>query len=191
MEQATIHIKNMVCNRCIKVVKEELENLGYQVNSIILGEATIHSTDKINFNLINKVLTENGFELIDSRQSKIIEKIKITIIETIRDMAEGKLKDISFTDLLQENLNLSYQYLSTLFSSSEGITIERYIILQKIEKVKELIVYDELSLCEIAYRLGYSSVQHLSSQFKKITGLTPSHFKKIKSFKRNPLDKII
>ncbi|MGQ9848066.1 MAG: helix-turn-helix domain-containing protein, partial [Bacteroidales bacterium] len=101
------------------------------------------------------------------------------------------LKDISFTDLLQEKLNLSYQYLSTLFSSSEGITIEKYIILQKIEKVKELIVYDELSFSEIAYRLGYSSVQHLSNQFKKITGLTPSHFKKIKNFKRNPLDKII
>lgn len=191
MEQATIHIKNMVCNRCIKVVREELENLGYQVNSIILGEASIQTADKINFDLINKVLTENGFELIDSRQSRIIEKIKITVIETIREMAEGKLKNISFTDLLQENLNLSYQYLSTLFSSSEGITIEKYIILQKIEKVKELIVYDELSFSEIAYRLGYSSVQHLSSQFKKVTGLTPSHFKKIKSFKRNPLDKII
>lgn len=191
MEQATIHIKNMVCNRCIKVVKEELENLGYQVNAIILGEATIQTKDKINFDLINKVLTENGFELIDSRHARIIERIKITVIESIRDMAEGKLKDISFTDLLQENLNLSYQYLSTLFSSSEGITIEKYIILQKIEKVKELIVYDELSFSEIAYRLGYSSVQHLSNQFKKITGLTPSHFKKIKNFKRNPLDKII
>ncbi|MGQ9644241.1 MAG: helix-turn-helix domain-containing protein, partial [Ignavibacterium sp.] len=143
------------------------------------------------FDLINKVLTENGFELIDSRHARIIERIKITVIESIRDMAEGKLKDISFTDLLQEKLNLSYQYLSTLFSSSEGITIEKYIILQKIEKVKELIVYDELSFSEIAYRLGYSSVQHLSNQFKKITGLTPSHFKKIKNFKRNPLDKII
>lgn len=191
MEQATIHIKNMVCNRCIKVVKEELENLGYQVNAIILGEATIQTKDKINFDLINKVLTENGFELIDSRHARIIERIKITVIESIRNMAEGKLKDISFTDLLQENLNLSYQYLSTLFSLSEGITIEKYIILQKIEKVKELIVYDELSFSEIAYRLGYSSVQHLSNQFKKITGLTPSHFKKIKNFKRNPLDKII
>lgn len=191
MEQATIHIKNMVCNRCIKVVKEELENLGYQVNAIILGEATIQTKDKINFDLINKVLTENGFELIDSRHARIIERIKITVIESIRDMAEGELKDISFTDLLQDNLNLSYQYLSALFSSSEGITIEKYIILQKIEKVKELIVYDELSFSEIAYRLGYSSVQHLSNQFKKITGLTPSHFKKIKNFKRNPLDKII
>lgn len=191
MEKATIHIKNMVCNRCVKVVKEELENLGYQVDSIILGEASIQTKDKINFDLINKVLVENGFELIDSRQSRIIEKIKITVIETIRNMAEGKLLDISFSDLLQENLNLSYQYLSTLFSSSEGITIEKYIILQKIEKVKELIVYDELSFSEIAYRLGYSSVQHLSNQFKKITGLTPSYFKKIKSLKRNPLDKII
>ncbi|MEJ5261211.1 MAG: AraC family transcriptional regulator [Ignavibacterium sp.] len=191
MEQATIHIKNMVCNRCIKVVKEELEKLGYRVDSIILGEATIQSQDKFDFDLINKVLNENGFELIDSRQSRIIEKIKVIIIETIRDMAEGKLENISFTDLLQDKLNLSYQYLSTLFSSSEGTTIEKYIILQKIEKVKELIVYDELSLSEIAYRLGYSSVQHLSSQFKKITGLTPSHFKSIKNIKRNPLDKII
>lgn len=191
MEQATIHIKNMVCNRCIKVVKEELEKLGYRVDSIILGEAKIQSQDKFDFDLINKVLNENGFELIDSRQSRIIEKIKVIIIETIRDMAEGKLENISFTDLLQDKLNLSYQYLSTLFSSSEGTTIEKYIILQKIEKVKELIVYDELSLSEIAYRLGYSSVQHLSSQFKKITGLTPSHFKSIKNIKRNPLDKII
>ncbi|WP_337864471.1 AraC family transcriptional regulator [Ignavibacterium sp.] len=191
MEQATIHIKNMVCNRCIKVVKEELEKLGYRVHSIILGEATIQTENKLEFDLINKVLNENGFELIDSRHSRIIEKIKIIVIETIRDMSEGKLEEVSFTDFLQDNLNLSYQYLSTLFSSSEGITIEKFIILQKIEKVKELIVYDELSLSEIAYRLGYSSVQHLSSQFKKITGLTPSHFKSIKNLKRNPLDKII
>ncbi|WP_337872326.1 AraC family transcriptional regulator [Ignavibacterium sp.] len=191
MEQATIHIKNMVCNRCIKVVKEELEKLGYRVHSIILGEATIQTENKLEFDLINKVLNENGFELIDSRHSRIIEKIKIIVIETIRDMSEGKLEEVSFTDCLQDNLNLSYQYLSTLFSSSEGITIEKFIILQKIEKVKELIVYDELSLSEIAYRLGYSSVQHLSSQFKKITGLTPSHFKSIKNLKRNPLDKII
>lgn len=191
MEQATIHIKNMVCNRCIKVVKEELEKLGYKVDSIILGEATIQTKSKFDFDLINKVLNENGFELIDSRHSRIIEKIKVIVIETIRNMAEGKFEYISFTDLLQDKLNLSYQYLSTLFSSSEGTTIEKYIILQKIEKVKELIVYDELSLSEIAYRLGYSSVQHLSSQFKKITGLTPSHFKSIKNIKRNPLDKII
>lgn len=191
MEQTTIHIKNMVCNRCIKVVKEELENLGYKVDYIVLGEVTIQSDEKINFDLISKVLEENGFELIDSRHSRIIEKIKIIIIETIKEMAEGKLNKVSFTELLQKNLNLSYQYLSTLFSSSEGITIEKYIILQKIEKVKELIVYDELSLSEIAYRLDYSSVQHLSNQFKKITGLTPSHFKKIKNVKRNPLDKVI
>ncbi len=191
MEKATIHIKNMVCNRCIKVVKEELHKIGYIVEEITLGEATIQSEDKIDFNLINKILIENGFELIDSRQSRIIEKIKVTVIETIKEMAEGKIKNILFSDLLQEKLNLSYQYLSGLFSSSEGITIEKFIILQKIEKVKELIVYDELSLSEIAYRLGYSSVQHLSNQFKKITGLTPSHFKKIKDLKRNPLDKII
>ncbi|WP_304129992.1 AraC family transcriptional regulator [Ignavibacterium album] len=191
METATIHIKNMVCNRCIKVVREELQRIGYSVDEIALGEATIHSDHKIDFNLINKILEENGFELIDSRQSRIIEKIKITVIEKIKEMAEGKPADFLFSDLLQEKLNLSYQYLSGLFSSSEGITIEKFIILQKIEKVKELIVYDELSLSEIAYRLGYSSVQHLSNQFRKITGLTPSHFKKIKDLKRNPLDRII
>ncbi len=191
MEKATIHIKNMVCNRCIKVVREELEKLGYKIEEIALGEATISSENKIDFELINKILTENGFELIDSRQSRLIEKIKVTIIKTIGEMAEGNLKDIQFSELLQESLNLSYQYLSGLFSSSEGITIEKYIILQKVEKVKELIVYDELSLSEISFRLGYSSVQHLSSQFKKVTGLTPSHFKKIRNIKRNPLDKLI
>ncbi len=191
MEKATIHIKNMVCNRCIKVVREELEKLGYKIEEIALGEATISSENKIDFELINKILTENGFELIDSRQSRLIEKIKVTIIKTIGEMAEGNLKNIQFSELLQESLNLSYQYLSGLFSSSEGITIEKYIILQKVEKVKELIVYDELSLSEISFRLGYSSVQHLSSQFKKVTGLTPSHFKKIRNIKRNPLDKLI
>ncbi|MFN3693399.1 MAG: AraC family transcriptional regulator [Ignavibacterium sp.] len=191
MEKATIHIKNMVCNRCIKVVKEELQKVGYIVEEITLGEVTIQSDLEIDFGLINKVLKENGFELIDSRHSRIIEKIKVTIIKTIEKMSEGKITDIQFSELLQENVNLSYQYLSGLFSSSEGITIEKYIILQKIEKVKELIVYDELSISEIAYRLGYSSVQHLSNQFKKVTGLTPSHFKKIKNIKRNPLDKVI
>lgn len=191
MENATIHIKNMVCNRCIKVVKEELQKLGYKVDEISLGEASIQSENKIDFHLINKVLNENGFELIDSRHSRIIEKIKVITIETIKEMSEGKISQVQFSELLQENLYLSYQYLSGLFSSSEGITIEKYIILQKIEKVKELIVYDELSISEIAYRLGYSSVQHLSNQFKKITGLSPSHFKKIKDIKRNPLDKII
>ncbi len=191
MEKATIHIKNMVCNRCIKVVKEELEKLGLQVNEISLGEAVIQSESKINYDLINMTLKENGFELIDSRHSRIIEKIKVTIIETIKEMSEGKAAEVHFSELLQEKLNLSYQYLSGLFSSSEGITIEKYIILQKIEKVKELIVYDELSLSEIAYRLGYSSVQHLSNQFKKVTGLSPSHLKKIKDIKRKPLDKII
>lgn len=191
MEKVTIHIKNMVCNRCLKVVKEELEKLGLHVSEISLGEAVIQSESKINFDLINMTLKENGFELIDSRHSRIIEKIKVTIIETIKEMSEGKAGEIHFSELLQEKLNLSYQYLSGLFSSSEGITIEKYIILQKIEKVKELIVYDELSLSEIAYRLGYSSVQHLSNQFKKVTGLSPSHLKKIKNIKRKPLDKII
>lgn len=191
MERITIHIKNMVCNRCIKVIKDEMLKLGYSIVDIKLGEATLESTTEFNIDAIKKVLRENGFELIDSRNARIIEQIKITIIELIQMLSEGKIENISFTEKISEKLNLSYQYLSTLFSNSEGITIEKFIILQKIEKVKELIVYDELTLSEIAYRLGYSSVQHLSNQFKKVTGLTPKHFKKIRDTKRNPIDKII
>lgn len=191
MERITIHIKNMVCNRCIKVIKDEMLKLGYSIVDIKLGEATLESTAEFNIDAIKKVLRENGFELIDSRNARIIEQIKITIIQLIQMLSEGKIENISFTEKISEKLNLSYQYLSTLFSNSEGITIEKFIILQKIEKVKELIVYDELTLSEIAYRLGYSSVQHLSNQFKKVTGLTPKHFKKIRDTKRNPIDKII
>lgn len=191
MERITIHIKNMVCNRCIKVIKDEFIKSGYSIVDIKLGEATIESEKGFDIDTIKKILLENGFELIDSRNARIIEQIKITIIELIQLLSEGKIKNISFTEKISERLNLSYQYLSTLFSNSEGITIEKFIILQKIEKVKELIVYDELTLSEIAFRLGYSSVQHLSSQFKKVTGLTPNHFKKIRDIKRNPIDKII
>lgn len=191
MEKTTIHIKNMVCNRCIKVLKDEFEKIGYKVIDIKLGEATIENTNGIDIEIVKKILTDNGFELIDSRNARIIEKIKITVIELIQLLSEGKAQGVSFTEEISERLNLSYQYLSTLFSHSEGITLEKYVILQKIEKVKELIVYDELTLSEIAYQLGYSSVQHLSNQFKKVTGLSPKHFKNIRNSKRKPIDKLI
>ncbi|MBS4033929.1 MAG: helix-turn-helix transcriptional regulator [Ignavibacterium sp.] len=181
----------MVCNRCIKVVSEEMKKLGYKVLDISLGEVIISGYDNIDMDKIKFVLEENGFELIDDKNSRIIEKVKLTIINRIRDLSEGKATKINLVKEIADESHLSYQYVSTLFSSIEGITIEKYIILQKIEKVKELLVYDELTLSEIAYRLDYSSVQHLSNQFKKVTGLTPSYFKQFKEQRRKPIDKII
>src|SRR5690606_6371077 len=124
------------------------------------------------------------------RNSRLIEKIKITVISSIQKLSEGKVTSVNFSAEISNETMLSYQYISTLFSSIEGITIEKFIIDQKIEKVKELLVYDELTLSEIAYRLQYSSVQHLSNQFKKVTGLTPSYFKQIKEHRRKPIDNI-
>lgn len=191
MNSKTLHIKNMVCNRCIKVVKEELEKLDYNVDKIELGEVQI-STSENNFDMkkIQAALEENGFEILSSRNANIIEQVKILIINLIHHNAEESLTDVNLHKEINKNAGLSYQYLSSLFSSLEGITIEKFIIQQKIEKAKELIVYDELTISEIAYKLGYSSVQHLSNQFKKVTGLSPSYFKGLKTHKRNPIDKV-
>jgi AraC family transcriptional regulator len=191
MNKKTLYIKNMVCARCIKVVKEELEKLGLNVENVILGEAVVSSRAEIDENKIRDVLEQNGFELIDDKQAKIIEKIKVIVIELIQNQSEDKLTGTNFSDYISEKVDKSYQYISSLFSSHEGVTLETYIINQKIEKVKELLIYNELSLTEISYRLGYSSVQHLSSQFKKITGLTPSEFKQLREKNRKPLDKVI
>ncbi len=191
MVKKTLYIKNMVCPRCIKVVKEELEKMGLNVENVILGEAIISSQREIDEDKIREVFEENGFELIDDKQAKIIEKIKVIVIELIQKQSEDKLTNVHFSDYISEKVNKSYQYISSLFSSHEGVTLETYIINQKIEKVKELIIYNELSLTEISYRLGYSSVQHLSSQFKRITGFTPSEFKHLREKRRKPLDKVI
>jgi AraC-like DNA-binding protein len=191
METTSLFIKNMVCNRCVRVVKEEFKQAGLDVRSITLGEAVVSGNltpDKLHE--IRSILAENGFELIDDRKVKTIEKIKTLIVELIHHKNPGDHLHINYSDYLSEALNMDYHYLSTLFSSVENTTIEKYIILQKIERVKELLVYNELTLSEVAYQMGYSSVQHLSNQFKKITGYTPSHFKQIKENKRKPLDKV-
>lgn len=180
----------MVCNRCIKVVSEELQNLGHSIQSIELGSVELlGDISKIQIKQIDSILKDNGFELIDDKKSRLIDKIKTTLIELVHYQKE-KAAHINLSDFLSEEIGYDYSYLSKLFSSIEGITIEKYLIRQKIEKAKELLVYDELSLSEISYRLGYSSVQHLSNQFKKTTGLSPSHFKKIKHKKRKPLDQV-
>ena len=188
MSQTILHIKNMVCNRCIRAVQDEIESLGFTIRSIELGEVVIK--EEINSDeseQISKVLSENGFELITDKRSMIINRIKTLIIDYIHHGGE-KPHHMNLSDFLSSELGHDYSYLSHLFYMVEGKTIEKYIILQRIEKVKELLVYDELTLNEISYRLGYSSVAHLSRQFKSVTGLTPSHYKKVREEKRKPLD---
>ncbi len=190
MGSTTLHIKNMVCNRCIKVVKDEFARLNLNIEKVELGKVVFNSVLQLDqIEEIRKILDENGFELIDDKKSKIIDQIKTLIIE-ITHYEKEISASVNSSDYIAKKLGYDYSYLSNLFSSVEGITIEKYIISQKIEKVKELLVYDELSLNEISFQLGYSSVQHLSNQFKKITGLTPSHFKKLKENKRKPLDEV-
>lgn len=180
----------MVCNRCIKVVTDEFQKLNLTIEEIELGKVVVSQVlDSERINQIKSVLLENGFELIDDKKSKLIDRIKTIIIERIHHSKKTNTL-INTSDYISGELGYDYSYLSNLFSSVEGITIEKYIIHQKIEKVKELLVYDELSLKEISYLLDYSSVSYLSNQFKKVTGLTPSHFKKLKENKRKSLDKV-
>ncbi|WP_162426116.1 AraC family transcriptional regulator [Pontibacter pudoricolor] len=189
METVKIYIKNMVCDRCKRVVEEELTKLGYTVQQVELGEAEI-AADTINLDEIRQVLAGNGFELLDDRKVQLIEQVKLAVIDLIHQQGEAGMH-LNMSNYLAKKLGVDYHTLSTLFSSTEGVTIEKYVILQRIEKVKELLVYGELSLKEIAYELGYSSVAHLSNQFKKVTGLTASHFKEIKTHKRKTIDKIL
>lgn len=183
-----LFVKNMVCYRCILAVKDTLKKLDISPANVEMGEITLENnlTEEQKQSLKNE-LKNLGFELLDSNQQKIIEKIKSVIIFQIQNFEE---KSVNYSELLSKTLNKDYSSLSKLFSATEGTTIEHYVILQKIEKVKELLTYDELNLSEISYKLGYSSVAHLSAQFKKITGLTPSQFKAQGIKLRKPLDKI-
>ena len=182
-------IKNMVCNRCIMVVQQVFEGLGYPPLRVSLGEVeTDRPMSEENLVKLRMILTNYGFELIDDTKSRLIEKIKNTIIQSIHHDHEGM--KVNYSEYIESHLNRDYTYLSSLFSEVEGITIEKYIIHQKIERVKELLVYGELTLSEIADQMGYSNVAYLSNQFKKVTGLTPSHFKQVKENKRKPLDKV-
>jgi AraC-like DNA-binding protein len=179
----------MVCIRCKMVVKSELEKLGLPYNSVELGEAEICgdiTSDKQE--RLNIALKKQGLELMDDRKSMLIEKIKTIIIELIH-YSDYSLK-INLSVYLTSKLNYDYTYLANLFSEVQGTTIEHFFIYHKIERVKELLVYDELNLKEIAFKLHYSSVSHLSNQFKKVTGLTPSHFKELKHKRRISLENV-
>ena len=180
----------MVCDRCIRTVREEIEKIGCVVVNIELGSVEIEGqVVQETIKNIDRVLTQNGFVLLNDKKNYIVDKIKTTIIGIIHHGMEVP-NHMKASDFIARALGYDYSYLSNLFSSEEGITIEKYFVQQKIEKAKELLSYDELSLTEISYQLDYSSVQHLSNQFKKITGLTPSQYKKQKEKLRNPLDKV-
>jgi len=173
-----LFIKNMVCNRCIMVVKQELEALGLQPLHVTMGEAELKKQPTAKqMQQLNSRLLQLGFEILDDQKQKQIEKIKSLLIKKVQS---GQVEEhFSITAFLGNALHKDYSYISRLFSEVEGTTVEQYFILQKIEKVKELLVYGEENLSEISYRLGYSSVAHLSAQFRKITGFTPSQFKKL------------
>ncbi len=189
----TLYIRNMVCQRCVQAVGEAFSSVGLHANKIELGEVDLGVSHLSPEQLaaLDKALDERGFERIDDRKARLIEAIKNKVIKMIHhsDRVDRKY---NWSTQLSEELHYDYNYLSNLFSAVEGITLEQYIIRQKIEKVKELLFYDELSLGEIAHKLGYSSVAHLSGQFKKITGLTPSELKKSRQVgsSRKPLDEV-
>ena len=187
----TLHIKNMVCNRCIAAVESVFNKHGLQTEKVALGQVVVKEDNlsKDRLDRLDAELLKLGFERIDDRKARLIEAIKNKVIQIIHHSDKVDLK-FNWSTLLSEELNYEYSYLSNLFSSVEGVTLEQYIIRQRIEKAKELLFYDELNLSQISNRLGYSSVAHLSAQFKKVTGFTPSEMKKTRDIEnhRKPLD---
>ncbi len=184
-----INIKNMVCNRCIMVVGEIFKNAGFSEAKIQLGKVIIESEiTEVQLEQIAQNLNSVGFEIINSHMVQLVEQIKTLAIKDVYKDTSNKKHN--FSTLLSSQLNLDYNYLSTIFSSVENVSIEHYMINLKVERVKELLVYDEKTLSEIAFEMGYSSVAHLSGQFKKVTGFTPSYFKKLGEQKRNSINDV-
>jgi AraC-like DNA-binding protein len=182
-------IKNMVCPRCIESVQQVLGEMEVEVVNIQLGRVTTFKTISTNQKkILQTKLSEKGFELLDDKNTQLINEIKSIIIHEIHYQTEAA--PINFSNLLADKLHYNYAYLSRLFSSVEGRTIERFILSQKIEKVKELLTYDELTLSEIAFQMHYSSSAHLSAQFRKRTGMSPSAFKKLQNQERQFLDEV-
>ena len=190
MSQADkILIKNMVCQRCIMTVEHILRDAGIPFRNVLMGEVELgRKLTKEESERLRTGLNNVGFELIETRLNKIIEHIKLAVRDYLSIPAETQSKNLSA--FITGRIPNDYSYLSDLFSSVEGTTIEKFLISQRIEKVKELLVYNQLSLTQIAYQTGYSSVHHLSAQFKKVTGFTPSHFKTIGGGRRKGLDEL-
>lgn len=184
-----LYIKYMVSLRCKMMVKEELKKLGLHFVIVDLGIVEIlEDISPKQFDLLKKNLAISGLELLDDKKAILIEKIKNVIIEMVH--YSEVLPKINYSDYISEKLHHDYTYLSNIFSEVKGITIQQFIINHKIERVKELLLYDELNLTEISYLLNYSSVAHLSNQFKKVTGLSPSFFKQLKQKRNQNLENI-
>lgn len=184
-----LYIKYMVSLRCKMMVKDELKKLNLHYVVIELGTVTIlEDITQKQHDLLKENLLKSGLELLDDKKSILIEKIKNVITEMIHYSDE--LPKVNYSDYISEKLDLDYTYLSNVFSEVKGITIQQFIIINKIERVKELLLYDELSLTEISYKMHYSSVAHLSNQFKKITGLSPSFYKQLKQKRRGNLENV-
>lgn len=189
MKTSHIYIKNMVCERCIMVVRQGLENLGFQIACIHLGEAVIiGELNDERISLIQEFLKQSGLELIEEKKLRLIEHIKSLVIDYARSGYQVQEEKIS--SYLCRHLEHDYGYLSTLFSSFENITIERYLILQRIERVKELLIYNEQTLSAIAFQAGYGTVQYMTSQFKQYTGMTPKEFQKLFLNRRKFIDRL-
>lgn len=187
MDNTKLYIKNMVCTRCIMVVENVFSQLSISVNSVSLGDAVLPTElTQIEKDKLQNELIKFGFALIDDRKSRTIERIKNLVTDLIQN--QNNNIHVNYSQYLSKELGMDYSYLSNLFSSIENSTIEKYIINQKVEKIKELMMYDELSLNEIADLLHYSSIQALSNQFKKTTGFSPVYYKKLKENKRNVIN---
>lgn len=184
-----LYIKNMVCNRCILAVKNVVKQQELTALAVNLGEVILaKELSAEEYNLLNTALEDLGFEILEDKKSQLMEHIKAIIIDVVQN--QNGVLQTNLSTYLSEVLQQDYNYISNLFSESEGITIEKYFIVQKIEKVKELLVYDEMSLSEIAYQMDYSSVAYLSNQFKKVTGMTTTVFKNKTTDKRTALDQL-
>jgi len=191
MSDNVLLVKNMVCRRCLMAVENVLANASASYQQVIVGE--IHLVQPLSeeqYRSVSSGLAAIGLELIDNRTSGLIERIKQLVIKKARKEVDEKEHKMNLSAYLSQSLYHEYTYLSSLFSAVEGRTIENYFIQQRIEKVKELLVYNEMTLSAIAFEMDYSSVAHLSNQFKQITGLTSSHFKKVGSEKRKLLDQL-
>jgi len=185
-----LHIKNMVCDRCILIVRQQLDHLGLTVEAISLGKVTVSpEPDPLKLQEVAATLQVLGFELIDKEKNQLIEQIRTQVIEIVHYSDLSAVQQ-SLMTIIAEKLNKDYVFLSRLFSDAEGITIEKYIIQQKVEKVKELLEYGELNLNEIAFQMGYSSSAHLSTQFKAVTGMPPSKYRQQPAGDRKPLDQV-
>ncbi|HVW96187.1 MAG TPA: AraC family transcriptional regulator [Mucilaginibacter sp.] len=185
-----VHIKNMVCDRCGMIVRQQLEGLGFSVNHVSLGRAEIApEPNQEQMQLIVAALKIPGFELIDKDNDKTVEAIKNTIVDLVHH-SDLSAMNMTFSAYIADSLNRDYAYLSRLFSNAQDKTIERFIIEQKVEKIKELLEYGELNLNEIAYRMGYSSSAHLSNQFKSVAGMTPTEFKNQQIRTRRGIDQV-